>query len=661
MKKGLYLRLALMNFRKNKASYLPFSLTVIGIVALFYMVFTMARSEVLKGLYGMTQVQTVLAMGWGIVGVFSVIFLYYTNNFLMKRRKKEFALYSVLGMEKKHLRRILGWEMILLGSTNIIAGLAVGVLFYKLAEGFFLRSVGIATETGFILSFEDLIATAVRYLAIFVLLYLDGVRQIQVSSPISLMQEAKAGDAVPKVNAFTALLGMGCLGIGYYMALTVGSPIEAMGKFFIAVILVMAGTYFSFMAVSILVLKWLQRNKAYYYRTKHFTAISGLVYRMKQNAMGLGTICILSTAVLILLSSVFALFLGMEDIEHSRFPSDVAIFSTVENEVQNAEIAERIDGIVANYPTSEVKKARVLQPIAYREEGKLVFGRAKPEVDYENIVVFYLYPQEDINPYLEEPLQLAEGQMAVFAADDKAIGKGLDIGSFHYEVVSSHQTFPLVKDYESVLSRPIYGVVPKAADLFTLGKALEASYRAGMPVRLREHFDFNGSAGDKSELSHRLNEELKELPGVATEFREIERQGMRQLYGGIFFTGLFLGLVFIIATALIIYYKQLTEGYEDQRNFGIMLKVGMTKSEVKQSIHAQIMTVFFLPLIMAGIHIAFAFPIVDKLLKLTYMTNSKLLLMGGGVVYIVFAVFYFLVYTWTSRTYYRLVTVKEHK
>lgn len=347
MKKGLYGKLALMGMKKNKESYLPFILASMCIIALFYINLVLTRSEELKSLGGMNHLQPILGMGLIITGVFSVIFLFYTNNFLMKRRRQEFALYNVLGMEKRHLSKVLFWENFYLAAITILAGLFFGAVFYKLVEGFLFKVIEINLEGSYLPLPLNLLITAALFLFIYGLIYLNSLWQLRKATPSELFREARAADAVPKVNWLVALLGAVCLGGGYYLALTVPSPLQALQKFTFAVFLVMVGTYFGFMALSLLVLKVLQNKKNYYYKTKNFTAVSGLIFRMKQNAMGLANICILSTAVLVVLSSATALHLGIEESIQNAYPREVILTGEDFSEEIIAKEKEKVQAALA--------------------------------------------------------------------------------------------------------------------------------------------------------------------------------------------------------------------------------------------------------------------------------------------------------------------------
>lgn len=655
--KKLYFQLALQGIRKNREFYYPFLLSAIGMAAIFYIVSTLQSSEEISQFYGMEQIQIVLGMGVYIMGIFAAIFLFYTNNFLMKRRKKEFALYSILGMEKKHLRKVILWENMILAVITIAAGLFFGALLYKIAEGALFYIIEKRADTGYLPSIENLGKTALLFAAIYFGIFLNGIRQISFSSPKKLMEEARAGEKQPKANWLVGVLGILFLGAGYYMAVTVKNPLSAMSAFFMAVLLVLAGTYFTFMAVSIIVLKLLKKNKDYYYKKNHFTAVSGLIYRMKQNAAGLASICIFATAALILISAGVSLYAGGEDILRTRYSRDIMITSEY-----SPEIPEQLKSMKENVlegddiRTKDNVSFSNLSVLGSIEGNRLISG--EEEILRQNVMDdstrgILIVPQEDANKYLDRPLELKESEAIQFGSKDPI--SSFEIGDLQYSVKNDSRRIELQEMNDFPAMGSVFLVVPKIEDLYKIKDQINIDVNK---IEYNEFFNLDSPAGEKMEETLKIRTSLREeieKGNIKLDTLETEREDFKVLYGGIFFTGIFLALIFLMATSLSIYYKQLTEGLEDQKRFQILEKVGMNDEEIKETIKTQIRVVFLFPIIMAGIHTAFAFPILTKLLALANMTNKQLFLYCVIGAFAAFTLFYFLVYKATSRTYYNIV------
>ncbi|MGO4986942.1 FtsX-like permease family protein [Gallicola sp. Sow4_E12] len=655
--KKLYFQLALQGIRKNREFYYPFLLSAIGMAAIFYIVSTLQSSEEISQFYGMEQIQIVLGMGVYIMGIFAAIFLFYTNNFLMKRRKKEFALYSILGMEKKHLRKVILWENMILAVITIAAGLFFGALLYKIAEGALFFIIDKRADTGYLPSIENLGKTALLFAAIYFGIFLNGIRQISFSTPKKLMEEARAGEKQPKANWLVGVLGILFLGAGYYMAVTVKNPLSAMSAFFMAVLLVLAGTYFTFMAVSIIVLKLLKKNKDYYYKKNHFTAVSGLIYRMKQNAAGLASICIFATAALILISSGVSLYAGGEDILRTRYSRDIMITSEY-----SPEIPEQLKSMKENVlegddiRTKDNVSFSNLSVLGSIEGNRLISGEEeilRQNVMDDSTIGILIVPQEDANKYLDRPLELKESEAIQFGSKDPI--SSFEIGDLQYSVKNDSRRIELQEMNDFPAMGSVFLVVPKIEDLYKIKDQINIGVNK---IEYNEFFNLDSPAGEKMEETLKIRTSLREeieKGNIKLDTLETEREDFKVLYGGIFFTGIFLALIFLMATSLSIYYKQLTEGLEDQKRFQILEKVGMNDEEIKETIKTQIRVVFLFPIIMAGIHTAFAFPILTKLLALANMTNKQLFLYCVIGAFAAFTLFYFLVYKATSRTYYNIV------
>jgi len=570
---GFYAKLAAQNMKKNGKYYLPYLLTCIGAAAMFYILFFLSENDGVVTLRGGTYVMATLWLGSGVIGIFSAILIFYTNSFLMKRRKKELGLYNILGMEKRQIAHFLLWETVYTAVVGIAGGLGVGILLSKLMLLLLCAILRAGVPFGFFVSGQGILWTAVVFCLIFALCLLYNWYGIKRAKPIELLRSGRDADREPRTRWLAALVGTVTLAAGYGIALSVQSPVSALGLFFVAVLLVIAGTYCLFSAGSIAVLKLLRNNKAYYYQTGHFTSVSGMLHRMKRNAAGLSSICILSTMVLVTVSSTVCLYAGTEEALDKWCPRDVQFILREADE-------EAMYTVVEIVQSEAEKQGMEISDLAY--------------------VRFYV-PDSDTDSAHVCGDALEEGSRGelVWATGDEDTLPDAYIG-FNVKV----------------------GEVPMEF------------YDGVWDVMSRDSVNFrSGSEAARSECSDEL-------------------YGM---YGGFFFIGLLLGFLFLMATALIIYYKQVSEGYEDAEGYKIMQQVGMTENEVKSSIHSQIMTVFFLPIVTAAVHIAFAFPMITKLFKLFYMTNIALFAWCTLGALLMFAAIYAAIYALTARAYYQIV------
>lgn len=659
MLKSLYRKLALVTLRNHKENYLPFIFSSIGITAMHLILYALYKSPELSVLSGMATMQSILEMAVYINGFFALVFIFYTNNFLMKRRKREFALYNMLGMEKRHLIKILAWETLIIGCLGISFGVFFGSLLYKLAESLFLKIIQFPLSESYLPAFSAIIHTVALFGIIFMLNFIGSLLQLYFTRPAEMMRQSKAGEKPPRINWFYSLSGIVCLALGYYLAIKSESPIRAIPQFFVAVMLVVIGTYFNFQSVSILVLKLLQKSKGYYYQTRHFTSVSGLIFRIRQNAMGLANICLLSSVVLVMISSAVALHFGAEDIIRHRYPRNVLINMSQANLEQIVRIRE----VMAQ--TSDKLKIRTHQELSFRhldlvskmqiQEDKLLVKEADPSKVFteDGYLQFLFIPLEDVKDSLAKGIQLREDEVYIFLPKAKLEAKKLVLGDREYKITgisskSAHQEF-LMEDI--ILNA--YVVLPNLHAVEMISEYLFKEQKIAYLSSFDLEADRQGQLNYYEQLKTKLSGEDIQVEGA-----EAARIDFHIVYGGIFFTGVFLGLVFLVAVVLIIYYKQLIEGYEDRKRYEIMQKVGMSDQEVKQSIRSQVLIVFFMPLIMAGIHLCFAFPILSNLLILFNMNNTRLFLINVLCVYFAFAAVYLLVYTLTSKVYYGLVKRK---
>ena len=629
-------------------------------VAMFYIVKSLSYNPGLKNMVGSNTMMTMMSMCSVMIALFAIIFLFYTNSFLVKRRKKEFGVFNILGMEKSHIAKTMAWENFYVTLISIAGGLVIGI---ALDKAMFLLIAQVLNEEislGFFISDKAIISTVVMFCIIFLLILLNSIRQIQTANPIELLTAGNAGEREPKTKWILTILGLLSLGTGYYIALAIKDPITALVYFFFAVILVIIGTYMLFTAGSIALLKILRKNKKYYYKTKHFTSISGMIYRMKQNAVGLANICILSTAVLVMVSSTSSLMLGMQDVIATRYPDDFIVYS---NETSEERAYESFDAI------RELQEEQNLNVTSEREYRYLVFPAFINGDTFEvtrdanfsslgNLNNLIFVSLSDYNRVMGTDKTLAEDEILVYSDRLQFNYPTLKIFDREYSVKEKIDEFIGNGLIVAVAANTQFIVLPDGTDIDEL-YALQKEALSDGASEIQYYYGFNSDADEETQrVFYRtlLEDYVGHGYEGTIESKADSRSEFVGLYGGFFFIGIFLGVLFIMATVLIIYYKQISEGYDDKQRYEIMQKVGMTHQEIKNSIRSQVLTVFFLPLIVAGIHIAVAFPIINKLLALLNLLNVQLFLTCTVVCYVVFAVMYLLIYLLTARTYYKIVS-----
>ena len=629
-------------------------------VAMFYIVKSLSYNPGLKNMVGSNTMMTMMSMCSVMIALFAIIFLFYTNSFLVKRRKKEFGVFNILGMEKSHIAKTMAWENFYVTLISIAGGLVIGI---ALDKAMFLLIAQVLNEEislGFFISDKAIISTVVMFCIIFLLILLNSIRQIKTANPIELLTAGNAGEREPKTKWVLTILGLLSLGTGYYIALAIKNPLTALVYFFFAVILVIIGTYMLFTAGSIALLKILRKNKKYYYKTKHFTSISGMIYRMKQNAVGLANICILSTAVLVMVSSTSSLMLGMQDVIVTRYPDDFIVYS---NETSEERAYESFDAI------RELQEEQNLNVTSEREYRYLVFPAFINGDTFEvtrdanfsslgNLNNLIFVSLSDYNRVMGTDKTLAEDEILVYSDRLQFDYPTLKIFDREYSVKEKIDEFIGNGLIVAVAANTQFIVLPDGTDIEEL-YALQKEALSDGASEIQYYYGFSSDADEETQRAF-YRTLLEDYVGHGyegtIESKADSRSEFVGLYGGFFFIGIFLGILFIMATVLIIYYKQISEGYDDKQRYEIMQKVGMTHQEIKNSIHSQVLTVFFLPLIVAGIHIAVAFPIITKLLALLNLLNVQLFLTCTVVCYVVFAVMYLLIYLLTARTYYKIVS-----
>lgn len=651
MNKSIYRKLALTNIKNNRRTYVPYLLTCIVTVMMFYIIYALTLNQGLKGVPGEVTFRMMLDIGISIVAIFSVIFLFYTNSFLIKQRKKEIGIYNVLGLGKRHIAKMLGFEMLITVAVSFAGGLIGGILFGKLVFLMLLRILHFDVGMKFAIEPDALIGTILLFGCIFGACLLYNLFQIRLSNPIELLRGGNVGEREPKTKVLLTTIGVLTLGGGYYIALSAEKPMEVIGLFFIAVVLVIIGTYALFTAGSIAVLKLMRKNKKYYYQAKHFTSVSGMMYRMKQNAAGLANICILSTMVLVMISSTVAMYMGMEDILDTRFPRE-CIVEAYEPTAENIEfVNQKLDEIFQKHHVTtknEVKYSYTGIPVV-RNGNELTYDQTKINAhsDYGTV---YLITEEEYNQLEGKHVTLKDNQVLTYGTKDQFEDKNILLNGKIYENTKVFMR-TVDQDTQSIMS----GYYIVMADQNEID-AFVGENKEYVTTAYYHAVDLQGKKADKLKALQEVQDQVKSNEkSIQTEIRELSKDDFYSLYGAFFFLGIFFGILFLMATVLIIYYKQISEGYSDRERFEIMRKVGMSQREVKQSIRSQVLSVFFLPLIVAVIHIAVAFKVITKLLAALNLTNVPLIFGSTAVTVVVFAVFYGIVYGITTKEYYRIV------
>ncbi|MBE5962467.1 MAG: ABC transporter permease [Lachnospiraceae bacterium] len=661
MSKFFYLKLALTNLKKNKNTYIPYIIAGIGTVFTFLMLLTISDNKGFESMRGADTLRVILNFGAVVVGVFAAGFLFYANGFLFKKRKKELGLYSILGLERKHIARVLFHETMLVALISIGGGMIVGLVFGKLSFLLLLNIMNISTIFPFTLGLAPVRNTVILFGALYLAVFVDNVVRLRFTKVINMLHGEEEGEKEPKTSLLRAILGVICLGTAYYIAITVKSPLSAITLFFVAVLLVIAGTFLLFSAGSIAVLKTLKKNKKFYYKSKNFISVSGMIYRMKQNAKGLANICILSTMVIVMISGTTALYFGQEDSLRYRYPFDIIAYNIETDDTERldseaarlaAECNITIDRTYFYHTTNIIAKAdgNTFVPGSYRN------------INMSEISSFY-----DVSVITAEEYDRMEGTNTILAEDEALIFMAngvmeedtMNFGDMVFQIKQNLDDMVISEKRDVDLESTMYMIV-KDQSVIDAMKA-ESIKHAGTDDSILEKskycFNINGDVEDKMDFATAFNTVVRaEGTNQYMESLDLNRDEWFSTFGGLLFLGVFLGLIFMMATVMIIYFKQISEGYQDRSRFIIMQKVGMSHSEVRGTIKKQILMVFFLPLITAFIHMAFAFPMITRVLIVFGLLNNTVTLMCTLITVLAFALIYILVYALTARAYYKLVS-----
>lgn len=673
MKLSMYPKLAWGGIRKNKQLYLPYILTSVGMVAMFYIIASLAYSSDLVSIHGGNTLSAILGLGVWVVAIFAAIFLFYTSSFLMRRRQREFGLYNILGMGKRHIGIILLCETFITAAISLVAGLATGVLFCKLAEAGLVRVMKLEIGYELAVSFNAMMIAVPIFAIIFSVILINSLLRIRLAKPIELLHGEHAGEKPPKANPIIGIIGVILLAAAYYIAVTTENPIMALMLFFAAVIMVILGTYAIFIAGSVLLCRLLQKNKRYYYKADNFVSVSSMVFRMKRNGAGLASICILLTMVLVMIASSACLYVSEEDILYNRYPRDITgqvgfrDYGTFSDDEKVSELRATLDDAVAGHGGEPENtfffRMAVMQTIL--RDGVALTGKDENVYDafsYDKLCNVYLMPLRDYNETVGSSYTLADDEVLMYTVRCEYTENSIsisDIGT--YRVAGHVDDFVEVGEMMAYIESSIVLIMNDVDGRFDTIRQHSSRY---------VYYGYDVADGAEAEIWSILYDyapidddyDVDNPVGIgyfSVLSRENNRAEFYSLYSGIFFLGIMLSIVFILAAVLIIYYKQISEGYEDSGRFEIMQKVGLTDSDIKHSINSQMRTVFILPIAAATLHLCFAFPIIKRMLRMFGFFNDALLFTTACVSVIIFTMIYLVVYKLTAGAYYRIVRGAE--
>lgn len=668
MKNGIYFKLAFDGIRKNRKLFLPYIGAGAGMVMMSYIIFFLTENERILSLKGGEAIHNTLGFGCSVMAIFSCIFLFYTNSFLIRRRKKEYGLYGVLGMGKRQLVAVCFFENLLVTVFSLLFGLVFGIAFSKFAE---LGLVNIASgQADFSFSLEPsaILKTAVTFTAIFVLVFLNSARQMRFSDTVALLKGESTGEKPPKGNVFLGIIGFLMLCWAYYIAVTIEDPVSAMVWFFAAVVAVIIATYLLMISGSVALCRALKKNRKYYYNKNHFVALSSMAYRMKRNGAGLASICVLSTMVLVTVATTASMFFGAEDSLRVNYPRQINVSCNAESEIEKAdESFETLKKGIAEETEKQgsailnTREMRYLYAVGYITDSTAYCDR-NSEAFFPNLNClreFIIVTEDYYNGITEESIDVSDGTCAIrtIECDYKQSEISFDGGP----VFTVSDSLRINRKFfsERMTSSGCIVVVVKNLDDFAECMSAQRE-NALFSYCQRYGFDTDLSSNAQIDLEKRLEEYVadsnRNYPYTGVISRAQNEGDFYGTFGGLFYLGILLSIVFALAAVLIIYYKQISEGYEDSGRFEIMAKVGMTDKEIKSSINSQLLTVFFVPLLLSGLHLAFSLPMIKKILELFGLTNKEQFLLTAGLFFAVFALFYVVVYKLTARAYYGIVS-----
>ncbi|MEG0528498.1 MAG: FtsX-like permease family protein [Carnobacterium sp.] len=650
MNRGFFSKLALRNLKSNKQIYLPYIFSSIATVAMFYMMVALMGNEFVQTRNA--SLPMMFTLGSVVIGVFSFLFILYTNSFLIKRRKKEIGLYAILGMKKKHVSRILTIESLVTSSFSIIVGLILGHLLGELAFLVLNYALKFGVKMSFPFTMNAVMITVGLFILIFLVTLLYNISQVTFSNPIQLIKGKQTGEREPKSSIILFILSLLLIGSGYYLSVTIDNPVDAMIYFLLAVLLVIAGTYFLFISGSIFILKALKKNKKLYYRPSPFISISGMLYRMKQNAAGLANITILATMVIVAVATTLAVFIGIQGTLDIRFPYEniVTYYADANLEEEFKDIQTETEALGLEVTGTEIYTYYDVFSIV--EDNELILGElaysAKEPFQVKIIV------QEDYEKMTNQSIDLESDEILVYDLKGDYDFSTLLIGDVTFQIKSKIEN-PIKID--KLLNPNMILVVKSKEVLQSIMdydiQISEIEYE--LPMDAMISWNTTGTQEQKKSYSEKLADKLDKREGSYFDSKELLSEQLYDVNGGFLFLGIFLGLLFTFGAALITYFKQVSEGYDDREKFQIMQKVGLDKQTIRKTTRLQIIWMFLLPLVVAVIHVAFAFPIIQKLLLLFSVVNTTLVFWCFAGVIVGYSVIYGIIYQVTSKVYYSIV------
>lgn len=676
MNSGFFSKIAWSGIKKNRQLYFPYIITCICMVFMFYIINALSVSPLLRHMSGGSNAAYILSFAKWVMGIFSLVFLFYTNSFLIRRRNKEFGLYNILGMNKKKIGKIISCESLIIAAISIVIGMVLGIALSKYAELLLFNIIHANIDYSFNIPLDAVNNTLLVFIIIFFLLYLFSLWQVYRSDPLKLLKSENTGEKPPKGNIIGFILGSVILGAAYFIAVSIKSPLAAMTWFFIAVIMVIVASYILLISGSVALCRILQKNKKYYYNKKHFISVSSMVYRMKRNGAGLASICILSTMVLVMLASTASLYIGADDSIKERYPREIYIEAQTNNiEYFDEDNIERFRGVSGKVTDKHgIEQKNILEYRSANIFGLLQDGylnadsKALTNFDmntYDDVTGIYIVPLEDYNRMMGTDETLGNNEALLYCYRTDYSEDTIKVaGADELKIKNVLTDFNINGAVTSVITPAVYIVVNDFNEyvrpLMTL-----ADYNGEAMLSISWIYGFDINKGDKvqaavySKIKDRYRDISIEMGDAKITFQcdcvADNRDGFYQTFGGLFFIGIMLSVVFVFAAVLIIYYKQISEGYEDQSRFDIMKKVGMTKKDIRKTINSQTLTVFFIPLLLAGLHLAFAFPLVWKMLMMFNLHNKLLVMIVTICSFLIFGLFYAVVYKITSNAYYKIV------
>lgn len=659
MRSNYFSKMALRNIRANKQLYLPYAISTVLTVGMFLqMVSLMENSIVLDGRGGGAMGQ-LFSFGSVVIGLFSLVFLLYANSFLIKRRKKEIGLYGILGLEKRHVARILLVEAIMVGAASILVGLVTGTIFGRLFFMLLNYLLRLPFQMDYELHASSFLITAVLFAGVYFVAFLYNVSQVTFSNPISLLKGEKEGEKEPKSNIFLFLLGVISTGAGYWISVTISDPLQAMIWFFGAVLLVIVGTYLLFTSGSIFILKMMKRNKKIYYQPRGFISISGMLYRMKQNATGLANISILACMVIVAMGTTMALYIGSEQTVASRYPAENHATVYYRDEVSVPALEADL-GVVEDTIKTEPTSLEIQDFVSF------IYGNIFGDLTEDSFEMadgfagsmpqtLIMISLDDFNRIENLDLILAPNEIYIHSSADYT-NDTLTLAEHTFQVnqfSENTKTFMI----EESMGQSVLLVMPSRQALDDVLQSYQTiSEYSYLSITANIQWETTGTAEEKAAYTQNLRPKLHDLEEIVNYETQTEvREEWYVMNGSFLFLGIFLGIIFIIGTVLITYFKQISEGYDDRERIQIMQKVGLSKEMIRETSRTQVVWMFMLPLLVATVHTAFAYPILHKLLLAFGMVSHLTLILSIAGVVVSFSLIYWIIYRMTAKVYYSIV------